>query len=144
MLAFQRFDAFNKLLDCHLANAGTIGKKWIVLQSHLNGGEQKDFPWFIGKENRLLCFFLVFPSTKGNHTCGLNMVDGGEKTFASLIYAVVIREVAMGDAVLVEDGKPSGFSAKVKALIDRCFDFGCRTFEVGNNELAAVEKGIDA
>ena len=143
MFAFQCLDALTKFFDCHLAHAGPLGEKGKVLQSHLNGGDHEYFSWFVGKKDRLLSLFLVVPCTNVCHPGSVNVADGAQETFASLVYAVIVSKVAMGDAVLVENRKPRWFSTKVKMFVDRCFDFGSGTFKVGNDKLTAAEKGVD-
>ena len=49
----------------------------------------------------------------------------------------------MGDAVATEAGKPFGFGAEDKALMDRPSDACGRTFEVGHHTSATAEEGVD-
>lgn len=68
---------------------------------------------------------------------------GVDETLAALIATVVVGHAEMGDAMTVEGSQPFGFASEDKPFEDGSMDSRDRTFEIGYDEVALSEDGVD-
>ena len=62
----------------------------------------------------------------------------------SLIYAVVIGQIEMGEAMGVKVIEPRGLRTEDEALEGWCMHLSGRTLEITNNEVGGLQHGIDS
>ena len=67
-----------------------------------------------------------------------------EKSFAPLVYRVVIGQVQVGDTVQPQGVEPFGLSPEDEALEDGRLDLRGRTFEIAHHHLGRTKHGVDA
>ena len=89
-------------------------------------------------------FFQVIARPYGCHSCLADVLPGVHQSRASLIYAVIVGQVEMGDVMLVERGEPFGLSTKNEFLEVRLYGFRGRAFQVAHHVVRLTEQRIDA
>lgn len=97
----------------------------------------------IADKHGLYGFFQVIARPYGNYSCLTDILPGVHQSRASLVYAVIVGQVEMGDVMLAERGEPFGFCTENEFLEVRLDGLGSRAFQVAHHVVRLTEQRID-
>ena len=89
-------------------------------------------------------FFQVIARPYGNYSCLTDVLPGVHQSRTSLVDAVIVGQVEMGDVMLAERGEPFRLSTEYEFLEVRLYGLGSRAFQVAHHVIRLTEQRIDA
>ena len=98
----------------------------------------------IADKHGLYGFFQVIARPYGNYSCLTDILPGVHQSRASLVDAVIVGQVEMGDVMLAERGEPFRFCTEYEFLEVRLYDFRGRALQVAHHVIRLTEQRIDA
>ena len=97
----------------------------------------------IANKHGLYGFFQVIARPYGNYSCLTDILPGVHQSRTSLVDAVIIGQIEMGDVMLAERGEPFRLSAENEFLEVRLDGLGSRAFQVAHHVIRLTEQRID-
>ena len=140
----QTEDSLVERIDVFLTDTGFVGQEGIVFECQPQRGKQPDRSRTAADEYRLYGFFHILPGSYGCHSGFADMLPGVDKSLASLVDAVVVGQVQVGDVMLAEHGEPFGLSAENIFLEVGLDGPGGRTLQIAHHIIRLTEQRIDA
>ena len=140
----QAEDSLAKRIDAFLTDTGFVGQEGIVFERQSQRGKQPYGTGMIADKYGLDGFFQVIARTYGNHTRFADVLPGVHKSRTSLVDAVIVGQVEMGDVMLAERGEPFGLSTKNEFLEVRLDGLGSRALQIAHHVIRLTEQRIDA
>ncbi len=88
-------------------------------------------------------FCHILACADGYHTSLFDILFCVDESFAALIDRVVVCQIEVSEAVLVQSVEPFWFGSEDELFEDGCLNLCCRTFEIAHDDLSLTEHGVD-
>ena len=140
----QTEDSLAERIDVFLTDTWLVGQEGIVFERQPQRGKQPYGSGIITNKHGLDGFFQVIARPYGRHSCLTDILPGVHQSRASLVDAVIVGQVEMGDVMLAEHGEPFGFCTENEFLEVWLNGLGGRAFQVAHHVIRLTEQRIDA
>ncbi len=139
LLPSQGRYAVQERVERFLADAGFPRQIGEVLERQAQGGQQENGPRQAVEQNGSGGLLLVGAGPHGCHAGPSYILPSVFQSPPSLVNAVVVGKVEVGDAMSLEGIKPLWLSSEDEIFKDRTHNGRCRALKVGNHQLRLTE-----
>ena len=136
----QAVNPLTKRIDILLTDTGLVGQEGIVFERQPQRGKQPYRTGMIADEYGLYGFFHIITGTNGNNTGLKNVLTGIYQPRASLVDAMIVSQIEVGDVMLAEHGEPFRLSTENIFLEVGLDGLGGRALQVAHHVIRLAEQ----
>ena len=143
LLPSQGRYAVQERVERFLADAGFPWQIGEILEREAQGGQQEHVPRQAVEHNGSGGLLLVGAGSHGCHACPSYILPSVFQSPPSLVNAVVVGKVEVGEAVPAQYVQLNGIAAEDEPFVVGLPDFRCRALQVSHHDLAAVQQRVN-